>query len=111
MHLRNQKDIVRSLSPSVAPYFPSLRQSAVVHVNDKEASRVLLTRGAAGDEAGSQDPIRFVKPSLYQFGVDRPDLVKFFAVPTGLQVVVDGPRIGVLGMEGGGATDARLVPE
>jgi hypothetical protein len=35
-----------------------------------------------------------------QLGVDRPDLVKFFAVPPGLQVVVDGARTGVLGASG-----------
>lgn len=113
MHLRNQQDVVRSLSPPVEPDFPSLQQSAVVHVNYKEASRVLLTRGAAVDETdsgwwlsdlddqvGSHDPSRFVKTSLYQLGIDRPDLVKFFAVPAELQVVVDGARIGVLGVGG-----------
>ena len=113
MHLRNQQDVVRSLSPSVEPDFPSLRQSVVVHVNHKATSRILLTRDSADDEAdsglwlsdlddpaGAQDPTRFVKTSLYQLGVDRPDLVKFFAVPAGLQVVVDGARIGVLGEEG-----------
>lgn len=113
MHLRNQQDVVRSLSPSAEPDFPSLRQSVVVHVNHKTASRILLTRSGAADgadsgwwlsdlddQAGSQDPTRFVKTSLYQLGVDRPDLVKFFAVPAGLQVVVDGARIGVLGAGG-----------
>lgn len=113
MHLRNQQDVVRSLSPSMDPDFPSLRQSAVVHVNCKEARRILLTRNKAADgadsgwwlsdlddQAGSQDPTRFVKTSLYQLGVDRPDVVKFFAVPAGLQVVMDGARIGVLGAGG-----------
>jgi hypothetical protein len=113
MHLRNQKDVVQSLSPLVEPDFPSLRQSVVVHVNHKTASRVLLTRNGAADgadsgwwlsdlddRAGSQDPTRFFKTSLYQLGVDRSDLVKFFALPPGLQVVVDGVRIGVLGADG-----------
>jgi hypothetical protein len=113
MHLRNQQDVARSLSLPVEPAFPSLRQSAVVHVNYKEANRVLLTRSEAldgadsgwwlsdlDDEAGSEDPARFVKTSLYQLGIDRPDLVKFFAVPAGLQVFVDGARIGVLGEDG-----------
>lgn len=108
MHLRNQKDVVGSLAPSIEPEFPSLRQSAAVHVNYKKTSRVLLTRNDAVDEwdsgwwftdlddqVGSQDPNRFFKTSLYQLGVDRPDLVKFFAVPAGSQVVVDGTRIGV----------------
>ena len=82
-------------------------------MNYKEASRILLTRSTAvdgtdsgwwltdlDDEAGSQDPARFVKTSLYQLGIDRPDLVKFFAVPAELQVVVDGAHIGVLGADG-----------
>lgn len=113
MHLRNQKDVVQSLSPPAELDFPSLRQSVVVHVNHKTASRILLTRNGAADgadsgwwlsdlddQAGSQDPTRFFKTSLYQLGVDRPDLVKFFALPAGLQVVVDGVRIGVLGADG-----------
>jgi hypothetical protein len=109
VHLRNQQDLVRSLSASVEPDFPSLRQSVVVHVNYKDSARILLTRSDAvggtdsgwwlsdlDDQARSQDPARFFKTSLYQLGVDRPDLIKFFAVPAGLQVVVDGARIGVL---------------
>jgi hypothetical protein len=52
------------------------------------------------DNAGSQDPARFFKTSLYQLGVDRPDFVKFFAVPSGLQVAVDNAFIGVLGPDG-----------
>lgn len=112
MHLRHQKDMVQSFSPQVDPDFPSLRQSAVVHVNYKTASRILLTRGPVqdtdsgwwltdlDDNAGSQDPTRLFKTSLYQLGVDRPDLVKFFAVPSGLQVAVDNTFIGVLGPDG-----------
>jgi hypothetical protein len=108
-HLRNQQDIVRSLASPVELDFPSLRQSAVVHVNYKDSARILLTRSDAADgtdsgwwlsdlddQARSQDPARFFKTSLYQLGVDRPDLIKYFAVPAGLQIVVDGARIGVL---------------
>lgn len=110
MQLRNQKDMVESLAPSVVPDFPSLRQSAVVHVNYQQAHRVLLTRNDPvnavdsgwwlsdlDDDAGLEDPARFVKTSLYQLGVHRPDLIQFFAVPAGLQVAVDGARISVLG--------------
>ncbi len=113
LHLRNQLDTVRSLSPSVEPDFPSLRQSVIVHMNYKASSRLLLSRSGAADgadsgwwlsdlddQASAQDPTRFVKTSLYQLGVDRPDLVKFFALPMGLQVVVDGALIGVLGEDG-----------
>jgi len=112
MHLRNQQDVVQSLLPKVEADFPSLRQSAVVHKNYKTASRVLVTRTPSqdadsgwwftdlADEQGAQDPVSFEKTSLYQLGIDRPDLVKFFALPAGLQVVVDGPLIGVLGPDG-----------
>lgn len=114
LHLRTQQDIVRSLSSpqGLEPDFPSLRQSVVVHLDYRQARRILLTRSAPvdaldsgwwltdlDDEAGAQDPTRFSKTSLYQLAVDRPDLVKFFAVPVGLQVFVDGARIGVLGPE------------
>ncbi|WP_010464331.1 immunity protein Imm33 domain-containing protein [Acidovorax radicis] len=110
MQLRNQKDVVGSLYPPVEPDFPSLRQSVVVNVNYKEASRILLTRNETvnavdsgwwlsdlDDEASLEDPTRFIKTSLYQLGVHRPDLIQFFAVPVGLQVAVDGARISVLG--------------
>lgn len=111
-HLRAQQDTVASLSPPIQPAFPSLRQSAVVHVNYKTAQRVLLSRFAGtemdsgwwftdlNDQAGAQNSQNFVKTSLYQLGVDRPDLVKFFALPAGLQVVIDGARIGVLDEKG-----------
>ncbi|MDP9913430.1 hypothetical protein J2W27_005564 [Variovorax boronicumulans] len=112
MHMRNQKDVVQSLLPLVEPDFPTLRQSAVVHVDYKNATRVLLTRTPPleddsgwwftdlADPQGAHDPGRFTKTSLYQLGIDRPDLVKFFALPAGLQVVVEGPLIGVLGPDG-----------
>lgn len=111
-HLRNQKDIVGSVTPTRQPDFPSLRQRAVVHVEYKNASRLLLTRDPAhdtdsgwsltdlDDKNGSQDPSRFLKISLYQLGVDRPDLVKFFALSPRLQVVLDDSLIRVMGPEG-----------
>jgi hypothetical protein len=111
-HLRNQKDIVESVVPQRQPDFPSLRQSVVVHGDYKNSSHVLLTRGNAigtdsgwlltdlNDEASSQDSSRFARISLYQLGVDRPELIKFFALPPGLQVDVNGSRIRVLGPDG-----------
>jgi hypothetical protein len=111
MHLRSQRDVVQSLPPPIEPEFPSLRQSVVVHLNYKKANRVLLTRSSAVNEAdsgwwltdlddqdGSQDPTHFAKTSLYQLGIDRADLIKFFAVPVGLQVVVDGVRTACSGL-------------
>jgi hypothetical protein len=117
-HLRNQKDMVESIGAARQPDFPSLQQSAVVHVEYKSASSVLLSRGPAhetdsgwsltdlNDEAGSKNPSRFVKVSLYQLSVDRPDLVKFFALPPSLQVVLAHPQIRVLGPGG----DIQPVP-
>ncbi|VWD39003.1 hypothetical protein BLA50215_05237 [Burkholderia lata] len=107
-HLRNQKDMAASVAPAQEPDFPSLRQSAVVHVNFKSAGSVLLTRYPAretdsgwtltdlDDEAGSRDPSRYVKISLYQLGVNRPDLIQFLALPSGLQVFVAGSTIRVM---------------
>jgi hypothetical protein len=117
-HLRNQKDIVESAVPERQPDFPSLWQSAVVHVDYKTSSHVLLTRANAigmdsgwlltdlDDEVSSQDPSRFVRISLYQLGVDRPDLIKFFALPPDSQVAVNGSRIRILGPEG----EIQVVP-
>ncbi|WP_157687118.1 immunity protein Imm33 domain-containing protein [Burkholderia lata] len=111
-HLRNQRDMAASVAPAQEPDFPSLLQSAVVHVDYKGAGSVLLTRYPAretdsgwtltdpDDEAGSQDPSRYVKISLYQLGVNRPDLIQFLALPSGLQVVVAGSTIRV--MDAGG---------
>lgn len=110
-HLRNQKDVVESLLPAVDTDFPSLRQSAVVHLNYKTAHRLLLTRYPANgmesgwllsdldDREAQSDPTKFLRVSLYQFGVDRPDLIRFFAIPSGLQVAIDG-FVGVLGADG-----------
>ncbi|MEM5426504.1 immunity protein Imm33 domain-containing protein [Paraburkholderia ferrariae] len=112
MHLRNQKDVVESVAMDLQPDFPLLRQSAVVHAGYKSACRVLLTRDPAhetdsgwsltdlNDEDGSQNPAQFIRISLYQLGVDRPDLIKFFALPPGLQVAVNDPQIHVIGPEG-----------
>lgn len=112
LHLRTQKDVVESLVPPVDPDFPSLVHSVVVHANYKAARRVLLTRVAVegadsgwwltdlDDTEGAQDPTRFSRTSLYQLGVDRPDLIKFFAMPAGLQVVIEDAYIGVIGADG-----------
>lgn len=112
LHLRTQQNLVQSLVPSVDPEFPSLRQSVVVHPSYKTACRILLSRGPIqdtdsgwwlsdlDDPEGVNDPARFFRISLYQLGIDRPDLIKFFAVPTDLQVAIDGPHIGVIGANG-----------
>lgn len=107
-HLRNQKDVVESIGATLEPDFPSLQQSAVVDVEYKSASRLLLTRDLAHgadsgwsltvprEEVGSQ----FLRISLYQLGVDRPDLIKFFALSPGLQVHLDNLQICVTGPDG-----------
>lgn len=111
MHLRNQKDIVESLRPPQELTFPSLQQSAIVHKSYRTARRLLLTRyepreADSGwivteleDTSDADSPENYVRISLYQLGVDRRDLIRFFAIPAGLQVVIDG-FIGVLGPDG-----------
>ena len=105
-HLRSQKDSLESVGKSFELTFPSLRQSVVVHKNYKATNNVLLDRATPvgddsgwwvsdlNDKGGNQDPKNFVKISLFQLALDRPDLVKFFAFPPGLQVVIDS-RIGI----------------
>lgn len=100
-HLRAQKDSVESVLPSTALAFPSLHQSIVVHVNYKQSKRILLDRASPkgadsgwwlsdlDDGKGNKDPKRFMKISLYQLGLDRPDLIKFLAFPGGTQIVID----------------------
>jgi hypothetical protein len=112
VHLRNQNDVVRSLSPAIDPHFPWLRQSAVVHVNYKHATSVSLKRKVAEgarsgwvitdteDSAGLRDPARFLTTSLYQLGLDRPELIKFFALPPMLEVLTDNRRTRVCGRSG-----------
>lgn len=107
-YLRNQKDMVESIVPPLGSDFPSLQQSAVVHAEYKRASHLLLTRNPAHgadsgwsltdprDEGGSS----ILRISLYQLGVDRPDLIKFFALPPGLQILLDGLKIHVTGPDG-----------
>ncbi|MEM5317592.1 hypothetical protein [Paraburkholderia sp. JHI869] len=111
-HLRNQKDVVESIAHIRNPDFPSLQQSAVVHSDYKSAGRLLLTRhppheADSGwsltdpcDEAHAQYPSRHLRISLYQLGVDRPDLIKFLALPPGLHVRLDDRQIQVTGPEG-----------
>jgi hypothetical protein len=106
-HLRAQKDSVESVLPASSLLFPSLSQSVVVHVQYKQAQKLVLERlsprgsdsgwwlSDLADASAAKDPTRFAKISLYQLALDRPDLVKFFAFPVGVQVVIDR-RIGVL---------------
>ena len=110
--LRNQKDVVESIAPARQPDFPSLRQSAVVCVEYKSAKHLRLRRNPAheadsgwslsdpGDELDSQNPSHNVRISLYQLAIDRPELIKFFALPPGLQVFLDNQQIRIVGPEG-----------
>jgi len=83
-----------------------------VHAGYKSACRVRLTRDPAhetdsgwsltdlNEEVGPQNSAQFIRISLYQLGVDRPDLIKFFALPPRLQVAVNDTQIRVIGPEG-----------
>lgn len=99
--LRAQKDSVDSILPLDWMQFPDLRHSLVVQASYKNAKRLVLERLAPQDardsgwwvsdlDIPSQDPKAFARISLYQLALDRPELVKFFAFPQGVQVVLDG---------------------
>ncbi|PHV00922.1 hypothetical protein CSQ88_14945 [Iodobacter sp. BJB302] len=106
--LRSQKDTVESFTPPQSLSFPAVQQSVVVHRNYKTTQQFLFSRfdqkeldsgwwlSDLNDDKGSQDPKNFANISLYQLAIDRPDLIKFLALPPGVQVVVDGGLIGVL---------------
>jgi hypothetical protein len=114
LHLRVQKDSVESLGKDVALAFPSLRQSIVVHKNYRAARQLTLERVDRkeddrtddsgwwlldqADKAGNQNVDNFMKISLYQLAIDRPDLVKFLAIPRGYIIVVS-PK-GVIALKG-----------
>jgi hypothetical protein len=97
---RSQKDVVESVLSANDIAFPNLVQSVVVHKNYKQARQIVLQRlPSSGSDSGwrlldqkdsSQDPKQFIKISLYQLALDRPNLVMFLALPTGVQVAIDG---------------------
>jgi hypothetical protein len=104
--LRAQKDTVESVLPPGSMQFPTLRHSLVVRGNYVNAQRLMLMRLAPHDatdsgwrlsdlDESSEAPEAFARISLYQLGLDRPELVKFFALPQGVQIALDG-RIYVL---------------
>jgi len=107
-HLRSQKDALESVSKQLPLTFPSLAQGLVVHKNYKRSNQVLLERANPeqndlawwlsdlNDGEGNKDKNNFIKISLYQLALDRPDLVKFFAFPSELQVLVSKNKISVL---------------
>lgn len=99
-HLRSQKDTVESVLPADALSFPSLIQAVVVHVNYDKSPRLMLERSAPnGRDSGlkvidlndkTASPNNYTLISLYQLAKERPDLVKFFAIPPGAQAIIDG---------------------
>ncbi|MYM21570.1 hypothetical protein GTP46_02775 [Duganella sp. FT135W] len=99
-HLRSQKDTVESVLAADALAFPSLIQAVVVHVNYDKSPRLMLERSAPnGRNSGlkvidlndkTASPNNYTLISLYQLAKERPDLVKFFAIPPGVQATIDG---------------------
>ncbi|MDC8758502.1 hypothetical protein [Janthinobacterium fluminis] len=98
--MRAQKEMLENLRPPEAPAFPSMRQSVLVDANYKSAESVVMYRIASEVTSGwfvmdahgkrdGPDQLNASYISLYQLALDRPDLVKFFALPTGLKVEVD----------------------
>ncbi|AVO35004.1 immunity protein Imm33 domain-containing protein [Ottowia oryzae] len=101
--LRAQKDAVESVLPAASLTFPSMTESAVVHVNYKK-SRVLVMQRARPEghdsgwwvsEPGAEaDSASMSRISLYRLALDRPDLIQFFAFPPDTVVLV-ADRVGV----------------
>ncbi len=92
--LRKQKDVVESIGKNIELNFPSIRQAIAVHKDYKSAKVVLLERIAPeGSQSGwwvhipgdakTED---YSLTSLYQFALDRPDLVQYLALPIGAKV-------------------------
>lgn len=101
--LRNQKDVVESIS-NVNLTFPTLRQAIAVHKDYKVSKAVMLERIAPEDGQsgwwlhvqGDSVAEDFSLISLYEFAMGRPDLVKFLALPVGAKAYqIDGAPIQV----------------
>ena len=95
LHLRQERDVAESFSPTIEPVFASMRQSAL-------ACRNLIISQAgvmARDEPGGTDsgwffgcddqdhdhnePANLVRVSLFQVGSQNPALIKYLALPAG----------------------------
>lgn len=89
--LRNQKDVVESVGSNVELNFPNIRQAIAVHKDYKSSAAVMLERINPEDSQsgwwvhvqGDTSPENYSLTSLYQFALDRPDLVHYLALPVG----------------------------
>jgi len=100
--LRQQKDVVESIETNVDLAFPTLREAISVHKNYKISKAIILERvSPEGSQSGwwvhdqsDSNPDNYALTSLYQFALDRPDLVKYLALPIGSKVFdIKGAKI------------------
>jgi len=100
--LRQQKDVVESIETNVDLAFPTLREAIAVHKNYKTSKAIVLERvSPEGSQSGwwvhdqsDSNPDNYALTSLYQFALDRPDLVKYLALPIGSKVFdIKGAKI------------------
>jgi len=89
--LRVQKEVVESIGKNTPLDYPSVQQAIAVHKDYAQSKSVMLERIAADDEQsgwwlhrqGGSKTEDYQLISLFQFAVERPDLVKFLALPQG----------------------------
>lgn len=92
--LRNQKDVVESIDRTLDFDFPAITQALMVHKDYKSSHALRLDRSASdGVRSGwwvhtndDFNPDDYYITSIYQFALDRPDLVKYLALPVGYRV-------------------------
>jgi len=92
--LRAQKDIVESIGSTQLSY-PSVQQAIAIHKDFKTASAVLLERVAPEESQSgwwvhvrNSQPEDYSLTSIFQFALERPDLVKFLALPVGAKIYI-----------------------
>jgi len=93
-YLRQQKDVVESIDDSLYLNFPIISQAIAVHKNYQSSDSLLLERiepensqsGWWVHVKGDSNSENYSLTSLYQFAIDRPDLVKYLALPVGSKI-------------------------
>ena len=92
--LRANLDILKSFRNSLEPDFPRLDQAIAVHQDYQNLSEVILHRDQPeGDitgwwllAPGDTEPSHYQLTSIYQLALDRPELIKFLALPVTTRV-------------------------
>jgi hypothetical protein len=98
LHLRVQKDVVRSFPRLGVPVFPSLRDAADVCTSFFDRASFFIERrnpegnhsgwfmGCMDDSHDHEDPSALRLVSLYEVACQRPGIIPFLALPPGFNV-------------------------